>query len=465
MKFQKPPAPSSICEAPPGEAPLSLFQERPAGRFFWQIQRTGTLVSTCWGRVGAESPRSTAARCESEQAAIALVEAQISEKTQKGYQPSGWKVSTSRHGVSLTNPELEQAIVADPDDPRHYLVYADWLMERRDPRGELISAACERDEDPDSTRAIQEEERLLREYRDELLGPLAPYAVTHGGIHSRGFEWRRGFIHTARLYGLPPRLPALLRRRLGTELGLPIPKLMRKLFDHPSGHLLHKLIIGAPSDVPGTLAALAWAPKTLVSLVLCENGDGDLGDLSALWSNAERLRELVLFRGEMSLGEVRAPALERLKIAPLATREFFDGFGRAKFPRLEVLHLETVLTPDSLDGPLKGPTAQVMASFFDLDAPKLRTLHLELVGDEIVEPFAESRLARTIEEVVFQWLYPNGIDELERHAETLASIPRISLIDTLEKISAERRRELCNRMPNVQFVPDRRAFSDDPADA
>ncbi|MBA3538368.1 MAG: TIGR02996 domain-containing protein, partial [Deltaproteobacteria bacterium] len=36
------------------------------------------------------------------------------------------------------NPKLEAAILADPDDTAAYLVYADWLQSRGDPRGELI---------------------------------------------------------------------------------------------------------------------------------------------------------------------------------------------------------------------------------------------------------------------------------------------------------------------------------------
>jgi uncharacterized protein (TIGR02996 family) len=38
-----------------------------------------------------------------------------------------------------TNAELEQAIRNHPDDPKAYLVYADWLQTAGDPRGELIA--------------------------------------------------------------------------------------------------------------------------------------------------------------------------------------------------------------------------------------------------------------------------------------------------------------------------------------
>ena len=37
------------------------------------------------------------------------------------------------------NPELEQAILANPDDEAAYEVYADWLQGEGDPRGELAA--------------------------------------------------------------------------------------------------------------------------------------------------------------------------------------------------------------------------------------------------------------------------------------------------------------------------------------
>src|SRR5262245_23204487 len=45
--------------------------------------------------------------------------------------------------------ELEAQIRARPDDPAAALVYADWLQQREDPRGQLIAIQHRRSIDPD----------------------------------------------------------------------------------------------------------------------------------------------------------------------------------------------------------------------------------------------------------------------------------------------------------------------------
>jgi len=78
------------------------------------------------------------------------------------------------------------AIRAAPDDDAPRLVYADWLLERGDPRGEFIILDCKVGK-PDFTR--EEEQRrsaILAENEDRWLGPLS--------YVTRARFWRRGFI-------------------------------------------------------------------------------------------------------------------------------------------------------------------------------------------------------------------------------------------------------------------------------
>ncbi len=49
------------------------------------------------------------------------------------------KLERKGYRVGFHHAELEAAIVADPSDASRRLVFADWLLERRDPRGELIT--------------------------------------------------------------------------------------------------------------------------------------------------------------------------------------------------------------------------------------------------------------------------------------------------------------------------------------
>jgi uncharacterized protein (TIGR02996 family) len=83
-----------------------------------------------------------------------------------------------------------QAVLEDPDDDAPRLVYADWLEERGEPRGEFIRTDCAlaRLAADDPRRPALEERRrqLLAEHGDAWLGPLRGLAY--------GWGFRRGFV-------------------------------------------------------------------------------------------------------------------------------------------------------------------------------------------------------------------------------------------------------------------------------
>jgi uncharacterized protein (TIGR02996 family) len=67
-----------------------------------------------------------------------------------------------------TDDEFIQTIIANPDDDTPRLVYADWLDEQGDPRGEFIRVQCAlatmADEDPGRWDLELRQARLLRRY-------------------------------------------------------------------------------------------------------------------------------------------------------------------------------------------------------------------------------------------------------------------------------------------------------------
>src|SRR5262245_55108850 len=83
-----------------------------------------------------------------------------------------------------------QAIVADPEDEGVRLIYADWLEEQGNPRGEFIRLQCELEklsaDDPRRPDLEAREKQLLAEHANEWLGPLRGELV----------DWRfhRGFV-------------------------------------------------------------------------------------------------------------------------------------------------------------------------------------------------------------------------------------------------------------------------------
>lgn len=84
---------------------------------------------------------------------------------------------------------------ADDDGPRE--VFADWLLERADPWGELITLQLSRWRKGPAARKLPRERALLEEHSKKWLGPLEPVVVTSLMRFERGFlfgcrvHWRR----------------------------------------------------------------------------------------------------------------------------------------------------------------------------------------------------------------------------------------------------------------------------------
>lgn len=83
-----------------------------------------------------------------------------------------------------TKARDEEGLLADicarPQDDGPRLVYADWLQERGDPRGEFIVLQCSRSPDP------KREAGLLAKHRDAWTQPLTPVLLKGAGF-ARGF--------------------------------------------------------------------------------------------------------------------------------------------------------------------------------------------------------------------------------------------------------------------------------------
>lgn len=136
--------------------------------------------------------------------------------------------------------QFEQAIFGNPDDASTFAVYADWLQEQGDPRGEFIQlqlALEDRRQSKADRDALQcREEELLAEHAFEWLGSLASLMLKRDEATSR-IEKRTGFnfwlnrgwlgsIRTQRLY----------------------PRVAQRLLEAPEARLLHTLIIGENGD-------------------------------------------------------------------------------------------------------------------------------------------------------------------------------------------------------------------------
>jgi uncharacterized protein (TIGR02996 family) len=93
-------------------------------------------------------------------------------------------MSDSAHDAFL------RAIREDPDNDVPRLIYADWLDEQGDPRGEFIRVQCElaglTEEDPQYDSLKKREEALLRRHKADWTGAVRPLV--------KQFTLRRGFV-------------------------------------------------------------------------------------------------------------------------------------------------------------------------------------------------------------------------------------------------------------------------------
>lgn len=140
---------------------------------FWNIEVSGSSFTVTYGKIGASGQTQTKSFASVEKTQ-AEADKLIGEKLKKGY------VETTPRATLSTGEALERALAADPHDLTKASIYADYLMEKSDPRGEFIQVQIAL-EDETLTRAARSalkkrESELLKKHEKDWLGSLA--AVT-----------------------------------------------------------------------------------------------------------------------------------------------------------------------------------------------------------------------------------------------------------------------------------------------
>jgi uncharacterized protein (TIGR02996 family) len=277
------------------------------------------------------------------------------------------------------NPELERAIAVAPDDPHGFLVYADWLVEHGNPRGELALAQLAGD-------AKREAELLERH--------AAAFHTDHGAVRYRGGFWRE------------------LRCAV-------VPAVLAELLAHPSARLLYRLAVDWCDDAVEALAAA----RPLEALRVLRLGDmperleftgfggRTCGDLDRLGAAAPRLDTLRLLCPGFALGD--HPTLRVLDVRMGVTQQALERLGSARLPRLEQIDLG--FDPEDLTGirRILWPDEALDPLLASATLPALRVLRLwpmvpdpdevESVG-ELVERIQGSPLGQRLERLeVVDW--------------------------------------------------------------
>jgi uncharacterized protein (TIGR02996 family) len=307
---------------------VRLERGEGASRSFWEISRNRGVVTTRFGRhLGAG--RTVVKEHESAADAAKVFDKAVEEKRKEGYSDPVVRAeagASSRKGVSAQSPELEALIEEEPSDPERYLVYADWLQQQGDPRGELIVIQyrlATTDDDRTLGALERDEATLFKKYEDELLGPLATFTFHRTSHRSyRTFSWRYGFIRAARL----------------SRLYHQFDEVHRLLLEHPAARFLERILYPSLREPERVLDVLRRrAPATLRSIVVADE-DHEGSSLRGFWQVLPQLRVLGVNRAIDDLGDVEAPSLEELHLAH-ANNRALAAVGRASWPSLKRLHL------------------------------------------------------------------------------------------------------------------------------
>ncbi|AGC44676.1 WGR domain-containing protein [Myxococcus stipitatus DSM 14675] len=325
--------------------PRYEFKEGSSNKF-WEITLEGKTFTTKWGRIGTDGQEKTQS-FDSPEAALKEHDKLVREKEKKGYELVDGEDGEDGDGDEVeavegkSNPELEAAILKDPDNQDAYLVYGDWLQGQGDPRGELIAlqhAAA----NADSAEAGALKRKVtahLKKHKALLLGGMAKA----WSDEELTVQWHLGFIREARV------------GKGDYDSELDVPETVKQLLAHPSARFIRSLAVGMVDmdgennydDVTAAIVAAKEVP-TLQNLFLGDFQYPDeteiswsyVNDVSGLYKALPNLRSLRLRGASAELGKVELPELREFIMEtgglPLGAVKSIASATWPKLERLEV---------------------------------------------------------------------------------------------------------------------------------
>lgn len=283
-------------------------------------------------------------------------------------------------------PPAEDALLVRmaAGDEDAYLVFADALLERGDPRGDLIALFAN---DPSSLGVRSTLQTWLASDAELLAGPLT------ARLPRMKPTWKLGYlesIHVAFDY-------------LRDSAEFSAASLLASAFCHPSTRLLRQLTVGEPAqrgrDYGAVLTTIAASgPDALRTLSIGEldtysdwHPDPTLGDASGLWLALPNLEDVTFEGTGLTLGVIHAPKLRRLAVRSRTfPAEPLRAIARAALPNLESLEL-WICDADSNSGSTREDLERLLLH------PHPRLAHLALcnasIADEICRWVIRSPIA------------------------------------------------------------------------
>ncbi len=464
--------------------PRYEFSEGTSNKF-WDIKQSGTGLTINFGKVGANGQtqiKSFGSDAEAKTAHDKLV----AEKTKKGYKLVGGKAAKaapaakaaksapaaktktkakpadeSTGKLDARNPALEAAIAANPNDRDAYAVFADWLQEQGDPRGELISLQLGYKDKQAKT--------LIDNHADYFLGPLAEHQKVHdeGGNNSsshlrssaqekewqktqqQAFLWRNGYIHRCRLSH---------DSYSDTEWKGKNVDILADVLAHPSGRYIVEFAFHSNGDPnEGDLQDLIdllgkKAPPTTRKITFGDNVDQiswhHTGSLAKLWKGVPNLRILEIETGEFDVGKMDAPNLERaIFITGGLSASCGKNLAKASMPKIK--HLELYYGTDEYGGDCSIKEVKPLLDRTDL--PKLEYLGLKnsMFADDIARAVGNSKIVKGLKtlDLSLGTMTDEGAQALAASKASLAHLECLDLTrNFLSKKGVDAVKGLCKKV-------------------
>ena len=350
------------------------------------------------------------------------------------------------------NPTLEAEIVAARDPAAIKAaasVYADWLQQQSDVRGELASLFLAGQEDEAREWLAGNPTKLFGDLDVKLDGEVSDLVWDHGFL--RGASLKRHGIDSK------TDLAALTRQ----FLALPVARLVTELRFGLAGY-------ESDNDWGPALAAVTESMQGPQIRVLrfddYTSEDSEIswtafGDFSPYWSSLPALEELVIESGEGgTLGELALPNLKKLvRISGGLREDELRAILGATLPKLE--HLEVWFGDDNYGAEGK---LEHLAPLFDGRVPKT-LVHLGIVNcdfvQDVIEPLAKSPVLAQLKTLDLSkgTLMDADVDVLLKHADAFHHLDRL---DLSENLLARRGPEIYARLPHAK-VDEQRYDGDD----
>lgn len=340
-------------------------------------------------------------------------------------------------GNATREPALESAVREGHAGAE--TVYADWLLQRGDPRGELARAS-----DPNA-----------------LVGPHLGALAAQLGTEIRDLEFRHGFLRAASLkrhdIDSDTQLGALTQQFLALPVAMFVERLRFGLAGYESDNDWTETIEAvAASEQAAHVRSLRFDDYDMEDQELSWTA---LGDFSGAWSRLHGLEELVLRAGESGeLGDIVLPRLKRFaRISGGLSANEIESILKAQWPLLEELQIWFGDDNYGAEG-----NAEMLGGLLAGEAPAtLRHLGLcnAMFANELIEPLSNSVLLRQLRvlDLSKSALTDDDVDAILAAAPKLKHLERV---DLSECMFDERVGELRDALPNARLDEQREGYGD-----